>query len=74
MENQKVVKSTKNYEMFQKLEGNRPVLERRINKIIASINNVGYITSPIIVNDKYEVIDGQGRLEALKQLKLLMNV
>ena len=70
METEKVVKTTKDYSIFKKLEGNRPVANRRINKIIASIQNVGYITSPLIVNEKMEVIDGQGRLEALKQLEL----
>ena len=70
METEKVVKTTKDYSIFKKLEGNRPVANRRINKIIASIQNVGYITSPLIVNEKMEVIDGQGRLEALKQLGL----
>lgn len=70
MDTQKSIKSTMNYSIFKKLEGNRPVVNRRVNKIIASIQNVGYITSPLIVNEKMEVIDGQGRLEALEQLKM----
>lgn len=61
---------TTDYSMFKKLEGNRPVKNIRVRKIIASIKAVGYITSPIIVNEKYEVIDGQGRLEALQELGL----
>ena len=32
--------------------------------------DVGYITSPILVNEKYEIIDGQGRFEALKELDM----
>lgn len=70
MEKQKTIQNTKDYSIFKKLEGNRPVVNRRVNKIIASIQNVGYITSPLIVNEKMEVIDGQGRLEALEQLKM----
>lgn len=70
MDTHKSIKSTMNYSIFKKLEGNRPVVNRRVNKIIASIQNVGYITSPLIVNEKMEVIDGQGRLEALEQLKM----
>ena len=66
----KEIKSTKNYKMFKKLVGNRKVDENRINKIVKSIKNVGYITSPIIVNEKMEVIDGQGRLEALERLHM----
>lgn len=66
----KEILETTNYNMFTKLQGNRPVSELRIKKIISSIRAVGYITSPIIVNEKYEVIDGQGRLEALQELNL----
>lgn len=32
--------------------------------------DVGYITSPILVNENYEIIDGQGRFEALKELDM----
>lgn len=73
MKNEKTkiqVYTTSDYSKFKKLLGNREVSQRRINKIISSINEVGYITSPIIVNENMEVIDGQGRLEALKELNL----
>lgn len=66
----KEIKSTRKYDMFKELKGNREVSPTRVNKIIDSINSVGYITSPIIVNENYEVIDGQGRLKALQFLKL----
>lgn len=66
----KEVKNTKKYEMFKQLKGNRDVSPTRIKKIIESIKNVGYITSPIIVNEKMEVIDGQGRLKALQKLQM----
>ena len=66
----KEIKSTKNYKQFKKLFGNRGVEDRRVNKIIKSIQKVGYITSPIIVNEKMEVVDGQGRLEALERLHM----
>lgn len=66
----KEIKSTYNYDMFKKLEGNRSVSVSRINKIKNSIMKVGYITSPILVNENMEIIDGQGRYEALKELRL----
>lgn len=66
----KQVLITKDYGKFKKLSGNRDVSGSRIDKIVNSINKVGYITSPIIVNEKMEVIDGQGRLEALKKLEM----
>lgn len=64
----KEIKRTNKYDSFKKLKGNREVSPTRIKKIIESINKVGYITSPVIVNENMEVIDGQGRLEALKYL------
>lgn len=61
---------TTDYGMFKRLEGNRTVPETRVRKIIKSIESVGYVQSPLCVNENYEVIDGQGRLEALKRLGL----
>ena len=66
----KEIKTTKNYELFKKLKGNRAVTPARVSIIRNSIERVGYITNPIIVNQNYEVIEGQGRLEALKGLDL----
>lgn len=68
MDKVNTVYRTKNYKMFKRIDGNRGVRRIRLNKIIASIKKVGYVQSPIIVNEKMEVIDGQGRLEALKEL------
>lgn len=65
-----VVFSTTNYSQFQRLLGNRDVNEKRVQSIVDSIQKYGYISNPIIVNEKMEVIDGQGRVEALKRLGL----
>ena len=65
-----IITITDEYDAFQRLEGNRKVLQERVNLIKQSIGQVGYVSNPIIVNEKMEVIDGQGRLEALKQLHL----
>ena len=56
--------------MFKTMDGNRLLKNDRVNKIVESINAVGYILSPILVNEKMEVIDGQGRLAALERLKM----
>lgn len=56
------------YSIFKRLEGNREVVARRKAKILNSIKNVGYVRNPIIVNRNLEIIDGQGRFEALKEL------
>lgn len=57
------------YSVFKKLNTNRDVLAGRVNRLIASISKQ-YILNPIIVNEKMEIIDGQGRFEALKTLGL----
>ena len=61
---------TKDYSIFKRLTGNRDIPESRIGKIVESIQTIGWVRNPIIVNEKMEVIDGQGRLTALQRLKL----
>ena len=61
---------TKNYDIFKRLTGNRDIPESRISKIVESIQTIGWIHNPIIVNEKMEVVDGQGRLTALQRLKM----
>lgn len=68
MLNENVIKTTTNYGMFKRLEGNREVSKQRKMAIFASIRENGYIGAPILVNEKMEVIDGQGRLAACEEL------
>lgn len=56
-----------NYGVFVRLEDNRNVLSTRLRKLVVSITEK-WILNPIIVNEKMEIIDGQGRFEALKSL------
>lgn len=64
------VYTTKDYSIFKRLTGNRDIPESRISKIVESIQTIGWVRNPIIVNEKMEVIDGQGRLTALQRLKM----
>lgn len=64
------VYETTNYRKFKKMLDNREVSPNRVQKIVKSIDQVGYVMSPIIVNEKMEVIDGQGRLAAAERLGL----
>ena len=64
---------TKDYSIFRRLVGNRDIPESRISKIVESIQTIGWIHNPIIVNEKMEVIDGQGRLTELQRLKTKIN-
>lgn len=59
---------TDDYNLFKKLDGNRDA--GNVTAILKSIDEVGYVLSPILVNEDFEVIDGQHRLEALKIKKL----
>lgn len=61
---------TRDYSKFKRLVGNRDIPESRISKIVESIQTIGWVHNPIIVNEKMEVIDGQGRLTALQRLKM----
>lgn len=64
------VYTTRDYSKFKRVIGNRDIPESRINKIIDSIQKIGWIHNPIVVNENMEVIDGQGRLTALQRLKM----
>lgn len=57
------------YNKFKKLKDNRDVYENRKRHLIESFQEK-VIKNPIIVNRNMEIIDGQGRFEALKELGL----
>ena len=62
---------TTNYEQFKVLKQNRPVAISHVNKLMDSIKKYGYYNSkPITVNSKFEVIDGQHRLIACRELRV----
>jgi len=60
---------TFDYDKFKLMKGNRTVKNFQVNKLKASYKK-GQIPVPLIVNQLYEIIDGQHRLEAIRQLKL----
>lgn len=65
------IEETTNYGQFKQIKGNRAVNRHQVNRLIQSIgirNMLKY--APIIVNEKLEVIDGQHRLEAAKEMVL----
>lgn len=64
------IEVTRDYSIFKQLEGNREATDKRAAKIAKSIRKVGYVPCPIVVNEKYEVIDGNGRFKAIKNLGL----
>lgn len=60
-----MVYATKNYDQFTIMPDNRKINQLHVNRLIQSFKEQ-YLVSPIIVNQRYEVIDGQHRLEACK--------
>lgn len=61
---------TSDYFRFKILDGNRDVLKSHVNKIKESMKKFGWIGPGIIVNEKFEIIDGQTRFYAAKELGL----
>ena len=60
------VHSTRDYSMFKFMGGNRDVTHSE--KIRSSIEKYGLMYQPVLVNEKWEIIDGQGRFTACKEL------
>lgn len=65
------IRKTKEYEIFKTLEFNRKTNKKHVQRIcnILKTNNLLHL-HPIIVSPKMEVIDGQHRLLAAKELGL----
>ena len=65
------VLKTNDYSKFKKQEGNRQLNELHLKRLVSSIQENNLLSSnPILVNDKFEIIDGQHRFEVCKQLGL----
>lgn len=61
------VHQTEDYKIFKRIIGNRILDDRHINRLIKSMKKKDLMI-PIIVNEKLEVVDGQHRLQARKEL------
>lgn len=61
--------TTKDYSKFKHIDGNRSVVKPHLKRLMASIKS-NYLFSPILVNEKHQIIDGQHRFEAAKELGL----
>lgn len=71
MVNYKIL-STNDYSAFKDVKGNRIVRPAHVKKLKTAIEadpeTIKY--NPILINENWQVIDGQHRLEAIKQLEL----
>ena len=59
---------TNDYSIFKNIEGNRNINKVHLKRLKASIEEK-HIMVPIIVNQKYEIIDGQHRFQSAKDLR-----
>lgn len=62
------VYETKDYSRFKIIDGNREL--DHVAKVKKSIEKVGYLYCPILVNEKWEIVEGQHRYTACKELGL----
>lgn len=62
------IRSTMQYSMFRFIDGNRDASHAA--KIKKSIEEVGLLVCPVLINENWEIIDGQGRFTACKELNL----
>ncbi|MBI2063985.1 MAG: ParB N-terminal domain-containing protein [Candidatus Yanofskybacteria bacterium] len=69
-ESMPVIESTTDYTLFKTLKGNRIHNKSHIRKLRTLIKDdpKGLQYTPIVVNNRYEIIDGQHRIEAVKQI------
>lgn len=65
------IEMTTDYDMFRLLKGNRSVDESHVVKLMKKMKQDDLFT-PILVNERMEVIDGQHRLEARRRLSYIV--
>jgi len=67
----KSIFKTKNYKQFNLVTFNRKLNHSLVKNIVDSITKYGYFDGkPIIVDKDFNIIDGQHRFEACKEMKL----
>lgn len=65
------VRKTSNYSKFATLGGNRKLNELHLKRLLSSVMTSNLLSSnPILVNEKYQIIDGQHRFQVCKELGL----
>lgn len=70
--NQIQVHTTKDYSLFKTLNGNREVNHLHLTRLKESMKK-NYLTTIIMVNENFEIIDGQHRFLISQELKLPIN-
>lgn len=63
-----IVQKTDEYDIFNTLHSNRAIDPVNVKRLEESMEANGVLINPILVNARWEVIDGQHRLQACKNL------
>lgn len=63
------VETTRDYNKFLHIMGNREINKSNVERLKKSIREIG-LQVPILVNENRAVVDGQHRLQALRELNL----
>tara|TARA_R110000823_G_C15788067_1_gene485841 strand:+ start:85 stop:825 length:741 start_codon:yes stop_codon:yes gene_type:complete len=63
------VQTTNDYSLFTSLNGNRNLNKLHVKRLKESMQKK-YLFTVIVINEKYEIIDGQHRFNACKELEL----
>lgn len=66
------VHTTTDYFLFKPLDGNRNINQLHVNRLKKSMAE-NYLFTVLIVNENYEIIDGQHRFEVIRELGLPLN-
>jgi len=62
---------TKNYDLFKFRHANRLIDHGLVSRLKKSIEKIGFIKSrPVLINENFEIIDGQHRFIACKELDM----
>ena len=64
-----VIQITKDYSLFKKIEVNRNIDMNHIARLIESMSRC-YLICPLVINEHFEIIDGQHRFTAAQNLGL----
>lgn len=66
-----IIQATLDYSLFHRIESNRDINPSHLKRLMASIQAKNYLyLFPIIINKDMEIVDGQHRLIAARELKL----
>lgn len=66
------IHSTHDLLIFKTLNGNRDLNMSNVDRIAKSIIDNGFLKVPIVVNENFEIIDGQHRVEAAKKVNSII--